>query len=68
MSTEIEDIKKMSLGEGDIVVCTVDFKLTMEVKEQITKSLKSVIKDNVVMVLDSGMTIDVVAKKDAEGM
>jgi hypothetical protein len=68
MFVEIEDIKKVNLAEGDIVVLRYQQILSREQRDGAIKFTRASFPDNKVVCLDGGATIDILTKQDIEGM
>lgn len=63
---QIEDIKKLNLDPGDIVVVRVSKVLSDKQRELMYECLDGVLgKDARAMILDGGVSIDVLSKKKA---
>lgn len=59
MNIEIEDLKKVSLKPGEIVVLTYPKLLRSEQREFIANSFAKAFPDNKILVLDGGMSMEV---------
>lgn len=68
MNIEIEEIRKVNLSDGDVVVVRFDCILTHEQRQSFINSIDGVFPDNKVLALDGGASIDVLSKKNIEDM
>jgi hypothetical protein len=59
------DVQKLTLGEGDIVVISVDDYLSQEAAEHIKRHVSGLLDGRKVLVLGKGMKIGVLSEKDA---
>ena len=60
MAIEIEDLKKVSLNDGDVVIFKVKERLGNAQVESVCKMLKFAFPDNKAIIIEDGMEIDVV--------
>ena len=69
MSIEIEDIKKVNLAEGDVLIIKVDHPdLRVKQRAAIGEHFQVVFPDNKILVLDRGFSLGVLTKKDIDEM
>ena len=65
MSIEIEEIKKVSLSESDVLILHVDhLSLSTEQRASIADNFNVVFPNNRVVVLDKGFSISVLTKEE----
>jgi hypothetical protein len=65
---KIESIKKVSLGPDDVVIISCPAVLSLAQRFNIQECVDYNFKDNKVLILDGGLTIDVLSKQDIEDM
>jgi hypothetical protein len=69
MSIEIEEIKKINLNKGDVLVVSVDHPhLKRAQREGIRDNFLGLFPDNKVLVLEKGFSLGVLTRKDIEDM
>ena len=69
MSIEIDEIKKINLQDGDVLLVSVDHPgLLAKQKDNIKQALEAVFPINKILVLDKGFSLGVITKEDIEAL
>ena len=69
MSIEIDEIKKVNLSDGDVLILYIDhLALRSKQRAAIAEQFKGLFPHNKVLILDKGFSLGVLTKKDIEGM
>mgnify|MGYP003386852013 CR=1 FL=1 len=65
MSIEIDEIKKVKLGEGDILLVHVNHPaLKLSQRDGITKHFEGIFPNNKILILEQGFSLGVLTKKE----
>lgn len=62
----IEDVRKLSVSKGDVIVVRVKHAISHDAHERIKETVSRRFPDNEIIVLDNGMSIDVFTPKNGE--
>jgi hypothetical protein len=69
MSIEISELKKLKLDKDDVLLVSVDnYHLSIQQKENIAISFRSVLPENKIIVVGAGFSLGVITKESLEAL